>query len=367
MVTAAIPLIRDEDHASPLVTSTIRVLVFDPESDQRAALAAELQRSGHEAVIAEDVDAACRALAHKRVDISLIGVRNDEVSALRALRQASKSTYIIAVGHEISDHDVDAIYDAGADSDIRGPTDSRRVIGRVRAALRRWNRSPIGSEAAAEPFADEPNDNLLGSVAWRNAAALIQIATSQTLALAVAVGNPARIRAPLAQGSMIELTSARYRTELRIALAADQRSAQAIATHVLGSEDDAAIMDVMNELANVFMGAIKTALTDEAIEFTSGIPAAHQGPLPVDPDATHQCTFALFVHDARVAVRLMLCPIANGFVPVGELQEGMVLAQPVYSPRGVLLLEAGTRLSEHMLGQLGNALAQATNVEVMLP
>ncbi len=74
--------------------------------------------------------------------------------------------------------------------------------------------------------------------------------------------------------------------------------------------------------------------------------------------------FAVTVEGSRLAIHLGLRSKANSVVAVGTLGEGMVLAKDVFNPRGMLLLTAGTRLSQTMVDKLQSMLSPKHTIEV---
>lgn len=324
MVTAALPVIHGPEPAT-----SERVLVFAPAFEQRAALAAELQRAGFEPVVAEDVSAALSALAQDAVAIGIV-----EVGDLARLRDASQATRFI-----VSDGTTQQLIQACSAGTLHaypGPT----------------------SESAHR----DPSTRLACSAAWRDAAATVQLGLCQTLALPVTL-KPTRTTTPFYR-SYIELTSPEYQLEWRIELGAEQHAACALAMHMMGTDEQAAVLDLMNELANVFMGTIKTSLGDEADHFVSGLPSS-EPPMPDNDIARYHVCFELEVLRCTLTVDLRITPILNTVVPLPELREGMVVAKDVYGPRGNLLVESGTRLSEHSVKRVVKSLSVTAKIEVM--
>jgi hypothetical protein len=311
-----------------------RVLVFAPAFEQRATLAAELQRTGFEPVVAEDLSSALSALAKDFLAIGIVEVGDAD---LAQLSETSSSTRFIS-----------------AEAFCATP---------VHQLVQACNGGIPHLEAVDELVQhDDPADQLACSTAWRDAAATIQLGLCQTIASSVTLKQQSTTTA--FYRSYIELTSPGYHLEWRIELGASQQSACSLAMHMLGTDDEAAVADLMNELANVFMGTIKNSLGDQAEQFVSGLPSRE----PPEPDhdiAKYHVRFEMEVLQALLVVDLRLTPMSNAMVAVQDLREGMILAHDVYGPRGNLLVEAGSRLSAHTQTRLAKTLRETTTIEVI--
>jgi hypothetical protein len=171
---------------------------------------------------------------------------------------------------------------------------------------------------------------------------------------------------PLGVCCAIVLANPTSQLEMRVAVGADVTSARALVTHLFGPDEGDLAADVLNELSNIFMGALKASFGSESVPFTGGLPA----PLPVDellrPPVMYrqQDTFSLVMGDAQLVVHVGLRSRANILVTPGVLIEGMVTAKAVHNARGVLMAAGGTRLSSHMIGQLRTLLAPTQKIEV---
>lgn len=175
---------------------------------------------------------------------------------------------------------------------------------------------------------------------------------------ATLIGEPVAPGEPpaLAHAACVTLLSPEHGLELRIACAGD---VGALVAKLFGSASDLHAVDLLAELANLGMGALKVELGDLA--FTSGVPER----LPVfgfrDASFAYADELAL---DCGVAVRIGLRSQRARAVLPRELREGMVLAGDLRNPQGVLLAPSGTRLSQHMLDRVVGALAPGARIEV---
>ncbi|MFZ9886998.1 MAG: hypothetical protein ACO3JL_05790, partial [Myxococcota bacterium] len=153
----------------------------------------------------------------------------------------------------------------------------------------------------------------------------------------------------------------------RFVVGTDKESARELANHLFGEADESLIEDMLGELSNIFMGALKTSFTTEDIIFTSGLPS----PVPPDELLTPSFSFAqrhvvtMQLHPSIICVSVGLRSTAPSLVTPLDLREGMVLSKDVLGDRGLILLGAGTRLSLNMIEKLRGHLPEKTPVEVL--
>jgi hypothetical protein len=166
--------------------------------------------------------------------------------------------------------------------------------------------------------------------------------------------------------SGIILSNVEHQLELRVALAADSTSANALAMHMFGEAGPGLEADMLGEIANQSMGVLKTAFGRERFSFIGGLPEAisPEGFYQFGATCPHQVSFALVVEGARILVRVGVRSKRNSQVLGTSLVEGMVLAKDVFNARGMLLLAGGTRLSLTAIERLRGSLAPKQLVEV---
>jgi hypothetical protein len=146
----------------------------------------------------------------------------------------------------------------------------------------------------------------------------------------------------------------------------DTLSARSLAVQVFGEDSSDLEADMLGELANMSMGALKASFNREAISFTGGLPEAiHRDELPqFSANCAYLETFTLAVADAHIVVRIGILSKKNESVKASSLCEGMVLAKNVFNANGMLLLSAGTRLSSTAIQRLRQSLDKTQSVEV---
>jgi hypothetical protein len=228
---------------------------------------------------------------------------------------------------------------------------------------------PAAHPTAAPPASLTPVEVAGRSTTWSTAVSQLESATNKFLTLPVSAQELPDTLPPLAVGASILLLNAEGQLELRIALAADVASSRALAVHLFGPEGEDLAADVMTELANILMGTLKTSFSSESLPFTGGLPEAVPVEQVLRPAMPYkfQESVLFSIADARLIVHLGLRSRANIVVQASRLREGMVVAKDVFNARGMLLLNGGTRLSEHMVERIRVALPAQHQVEVIAP
>ena len=164
----------------------------------------------------------------------------------------------------------------------------------------------------------------------------------------------------------IKLVSARHQAELRIALSADEACASALAEGMFGEASAELEADMFKELANMWMGGVKTAFGESEIPFTGGLPVSLT-PEKYEKYLTGSLLkheFRLYSGEHRLLVQVGLFSRKNSTVIPPGLREGMILAKDVCNDHGLLMASAGTRLSQHSTNRLSAVLSSDKSVWV---
>lgn len=204
--------------------------------------------------------------------------------------------------------------------------------------------------------------------AWKAVPERLAQAASQFYGLPAKPAEVAAAVSPhLDAARSVVLSSAPHSVDMRLVVGADHGSTHELARHLFGEADEGLVADMLGELSNIFMGALKTAFSGEEIQFTSGLPSA----VPVGELMTPSFSFAqrhivsIEVGSARICVSVGIRSNAPSVVPLSDVAEGMVLSKDVLSERGMLLVSSGTRLSETMIEKLRSLLPAKAPIEVL--
>lgn len=387
----------------------MRVVVAGGTTPELEPYAASLEQAGHAVNVVADVSLA-NACVGEKPHLVLLEVTRDSGGALEIIRRVRDLAgvppflFFLLGGPDLSQTFLREAYDAGIDGDLRQPFGPEFLASRVNAATRlarRPEQTPLAKLAvpgrgvngaaprlvggaaaaavtaagAAAPAGDNPMSESEGHLAtatqsqtWRSASKLIQDMGSKFLALPVILGAEAAAPIP-SLGCAISLSHAAHQLEARIAIGADSRSARRLAVHMFGDEGDDLMGDMLNELANLFMGALKTSFSAESFTFTGGLPETISADYVLRPPATYkrQETFSMAIADSRLLVYIGMRSKANLFLASSGLREGMVVAKDVFNARGLMLVNGGTRLSLNMVEKLRSLLTPKHLVEVTAP
>lgn len=338
----------------------MKVLVQDGCLDEARVLA--LRDARYEVVVAAGEPAVRDALAKARFHVALLG---SETATLRSVRSVvtGHPLHLVAVTREITEDQLTAVFDAGADSSFAARAGVPHIQARLRAIQRMLHlpAPPVARDAS-------PLDRVAGAATFRSVFQLLAGAASQLLGLPAAIEQVERARPPQF-GSTIVLSSAADQLELRIAVGVDALSARMLAVHLFGDEADDLVADMLNELANIFMGGLKTAFAAESIALTAGLPSQLPAEQVLRPEQVfkHQevCMFA--IQDATLVVHVGLRSKSNILLGYVDLRDGMVLAKDLFNARGLLLINGGTRLSLNMIERLARSVDPKSRIEVLAP
>lgn len=357
----------------------MKILLFDKNQAELAPISALIKETGHQLVTAADSASLKTAFASQAPQLVLLVARGADNPLLEKLPELQKlgephGTMVAMICRDPQEEYLTRAYDAGVDSEIRLPFGRSLLTARLRAMERMVSRfGSVDAGAGAAPAADAPAlaplELLAQSAAWGAAADLIKNAASTFLTLPVTTADAAAPKEPVAHACRIMLLNASDQIEFRIAVGADSHSARGLCMHLFGEDGEDLAGDMLSELGNILMGAVKTALSAESIPFTGGLPEAIEADHILRPTVTfkHQNALDLLMGDARVVVHLGIRSKANLFVTAAGLHEGMILAKDVFNARGLMVLNGGTRLSRNMIEQLEKFLPPKATVEVMAP
>lgn len=350
---------------------------------EHARTMATLREVGHEVHLVAKESAT--GVVPPETDLVLVEVDSPAEATLDLLRSArpiSKGTHsppYFLVTSGIPEAYLIRAYEAGAEGELRRPFSREYLLARMNALHRRLHpdaavpQTPTNG-AKQDAVQAAPQGSVLGAIdlilrarAWQNATETLRDTTAKFLTLEAShTGTPPDNAAPEI-GCSIVLANVQHELEVRVSLGTDAESAKNLAVHMFGPEEGETLGgEVMSELGNVMMGAMKTAFAADSLAFTGGLPETIQGDLVLRPPVNYkiQETFVLSVATAKLLVYLGVRCKGNIMLTTAALREGMVVVKDVFNPKGLLLLKAGTRLSMNMVDKLRTTLPAKQELEV---
>lgn len=141
-----------------VVTEKARILVVEDEDSITEALVLGLEREGFEVFVATDGVAAIDAFEAHSPDLILLDVLLPKMSGVdvcKAIR-AQSNVPIIMVSAKSTEIDTVVGLEVGADDYVPKPYRLRELISRIRAVLRRSDRTDLGAAARGEDSPHPP-------------------------------------------------------------------------------------------------------------------------------------------------------------------------------------------------------------------
>ncbi|MFO0612810.1 MAG: response regulator [Polyangiaceae bacterium] len=342
-----------------------------------------LHKSGYEAASASTLEEAHQRIEKGVAPVVVVDAEFPIADGLELIRAArtmryDRSGYIVLLRRHLAEDDLVRAYEAGLDADWHKDASDRLVAARLRTiAMRFTGEIPKGlpSKRAEEEVArnatpvvarDVELERVAASSTWKGMTTGLAAAASTFLTLPVKASTAEALNKVVDLAVGILLSSAEHQFEMRVALSCDRAAASVLSQHLFGEDSEELQSDVLSELANISMGALKSSLGRESIALTGSLPQVIE-PSNVDgfvAGCQRQELLSLGVQSHRVCVRVGLLLKRNVLVPAGSLVEGMIVAKDVFNARGMLLLAGGMRLSSTGAERLRLALPAKQPIEV---
>lgn len=371
------------------------VLVIEDCPVEGPVLVRLLDGLGHKATLARTSEDALRVLQAHTPDIVVTDMMmpgmsgTDLISHVRAL-DLDRYVYVIMRTGKDSEQAIQSSFFAGADDFIPKNRTLEELKARVRAgerivklehklrdrvrelesALRRLDvAASLGTAAAVESVAQEHEGpkptvdgplGIAGLNAWRSLPLAFSAVFAQTLQCEFAAAPLLPTTLSGTNAASIKLTDVEHDAEISVTVACEDATLEQITLAVLGEADPEIMKDFLCELANLAMGATKSSFVKEGCVFTGGLPQQLQAPdvnVLLEPYPSRLCL--QFTHeDRRFFVLVGSRKSGRVQLRVNQLREGMVLAKDVLGPGDVLLIRAGTRVTETLAERLRKRVPQ---------
>lgn len=333
----------------------MNLLVAERDTTERGRLVALLCARGHTVCACPTAMGAVERMLAVPPEVAIVeaGLLPGQAWALLpALRELPARVYVIGVIASADPKSYADSWAAGVDDVMRRGACGEEVAGRVDARRRilSW----------ATPTAEDARGfDLQRLEAWKEVGPIVAAALGEMLGepLQVASGGRSVVTAAEMPASL-----AVDGVEVRLALGVDAPSALALATRLFGEAVPSFVFaDSLRELANTAAGAFKRAALPEGPSFTLGLPVSRP---PFGPPRPGERRFSLVGTDFRIELAVARTELRQRHICAIDLREGMVLAQDLRNASGLLMLAAGTSLTDRTVGRVVDLVGATGLVQV---
>lgn len=356
----------------------MNVVVIEEVAGEYAELGEMIRKSGHATQVVQ-AEKGISAVASESPDIVVMGARKapEQIGAFAAsLAACEDGAYraLIAIVEGDTAAGRAAAAEGGADEVVLSTASPIEIVDHVRsaerivrlerklrervieleAALRRLSfAAAVRGEgvAAAAPVQNRGGIRFLLTHAWTAVDEILRGMCSEYLQrpFAQVVGH---VRIPAGcMGASIGLTDVENELGLEITFLTVAATAHNVAAMFTGDPsivDDDVVKDVMLELANSGMGAVRAAFLSEEFRFAASTPKPLASVALSNLTERVEAKRILTFRSGEDVVFVVVTVRNQGRIKLraGALREGMVVASDVTNEAGVLLVRAGTRLTE---------------------
>jgi CheY-like chemotaxis protein len=346
----------------------MNVLVLNDKKPERDTIVRVLQQASYTVEAFADVKGAMSSITRAPPQVLVMSWPNiggpDLIRLLRGA-DASHQMYLVAVLDPTpGGRDIPQPLAAGAHDVLRRPLLEPELVARVQAPTRllKW------ATGVSRPVAFDLSTSMdvTALAMWKTMGNVV----SADLAQMVGDDGPIRSGWPKGfdcnlRGATIAMSLASDQVEVRVSIIGDRTALRWLAGTLLGDADadEAAVNDVLRELANTAGGAVKRAALPDGIALTTGIPI-NEPVVRLQGDRVQNWTMPLDTGKACLAIVGEVRSRENQRVAASDLKEGMVLVHDLRSESGTLLVKAGSRLTTTTATRVAQMLGPRFLVEV---
>lgn len=349
----------------------MHVLIVEDVRHERELLARHLAAAGHEVSQAADARAGLQFFADRPPEVlltdwSLTGGPSglDLIKRIRSIA-TPHYVYCIVVTGRTNAADIAQVFGGGADDFLRKPVFREELLARVEAPKRIAQWAPrLAASATVHDFTGHYDGTHLK--AWTDVESVVTADIADMLGqnLTIDVGKVS----PVIMSADIPLSLPAEQLEFRISVGFDQGARAKLGEVLLGDPNapDAAMSDVVREIANTAGGAFKRAALSEGIALTTGLPTNQTGSRGAAEPTQGKVKPWIGRSDLGFGLSFtaQILSRQNQRVTAHTLREGMVIARDLKNEAGVLLVPAGTRLTSSTVERLTKLLGGSFLVEV---
>ncbi|MDH5492290.1 MAG: hypothetical protein OEY14_10085 [Myxococcales bacterium] len=354
-----------------------RILILDDDAKGARDVVRHLQEAKLDVRFKPDERLALTLLGKKDAPPVIVTSlrRMDAASVIRLVREDAKHrnvcTLALTSTTEGSAHA--ALWSAGADRVLPRPFGRAEIIASVRAELARIYRAKKtvarflnnlrGRRNSMPAEMPEAVQSLAQTSAWRDLPRALGESLSGLLECPIQWQPGGLPDEQNVVAVAVRLSNIDQQLEAAILIGATSPALTHLGETLMPGEeyDQELLTDLVWEASNVMMGAVKQGLLEIDYRFVGGIPVQ----LQTDELKATRLRYPLAQRftltlptGGRIDLTLTLGAVANREVLATDLEEGMVLAEPLYGEGGVLFAARGTRLTTSLLHRLQHRLGR---------
>jgi FixJ family two-component response regulator len=346
----------------------MRVVLLNDNRAERDSMVRVLRRASPVVEAFSDANGAVASITGEAPEVIVVAMSSyGGPELIRLLRGADVSghAYLLAViPGTLGGREILPALAAGAQDFIRRPVVDAELVERVKAPMRmlKWARSVTKPAVFDLSMATD----IRGLRVWQIMGAVVAEDLSQMVGqpLETTKGWPKRFGRDV-RCATIPMSLPSDQVELRVSVVIDAASVNWLGNALLGDPRpaDAALDDLLRELANTAGGAVKRAALPENVTFTAGLPISGRAPHFQGADI-QSFTLSADLGKACIAIVAEVRKRENLRVLACDLREGMVLVHDLRSRNGALLVTAGSRLTSTAAARVAMVLGERFVIEV---
>jgi DNA-binding response OmpR family regulator len=344
----------------------LRIVLVNNRREERENLVRLLTQRDFQVEAFGDEAAALLAIASQPPQIIVFGAAAegtpDFVRRMKAADHSGQAYFITLYDGSLPSKELPTVLAAGVHDFMRRPLLEAEFVERVKAPGRviRWAQA-LNKPAALDFSSMVDARNLR---AWRNLGELIvdDLGTMIGQSLTLTDSAPKDFE-PRGQVATIRMFVVADNLELKASIIAEPKTLAWVRTNLFGSPTvgEEVTADALREMANVVGGCLKRMAVAEGVSVAAGLP--FNGPFPAAGTEVRYRTLQLD-DDCRFVLATEMIHRESQRVRAAALTEGLVLTQDVKTETGVLLMPAGSRLTDTTVTKLTQLLGPHTHVDV---
>jgi CheY-like chemotaxis protein len=343
----------------------MRAVVVIEDATDRDAVTRVLQRAGIAVVAAGDKTSAIAAIVREAPDSVVLSwtLGANFVRDVLSADSTGKAFLLALLDPSGAGSGISAVLAAGVHDILICPFAESELIARLQSARRASGRSPPPRPSSVDL---QTKFDVRRLAVWKNLGDVVAAVLGEMVGEPVrsAPGWPSNLAQPLRCATAV-MSFPQEATELLVSLAADPPAQTWLGSALLGDKaaSDAAMNDVLRELASTAGGALKRAALQEHVTMTTGLPVSVASVRSVGENVA---AFGLQYEHAKVTLALVaeVQRRSSRKVKASELREGMVVVHDVRSASGILIVPAGSRLTRTTAERLKVLLGTSSLLEV---